>query len=259
MQHITQESLEAYVTHLLNVFYSKRIASLQKLELRTVLLKKNPYLHRAIGTGDASEIVENLLNASISSSDETIFGNDFFEPLSLWVAKQANADDPEVSARTSSAPGADIEVERDRRISLYAVKSGTSVFNGSSKKKQREEFQQARSRLHKLQKQFDPVIAYGYGRKRSRAADLREVAGQAFWEELSGEPDFYLRIVHAMGEGSAERTATFKEEYDKAVNRFTRELLANFASADGELDWGKLVSYNSAQTKPRIKWDSGLP
>jgi len=54
---------------------------IQQLKLREFLSKKNPYLFRAIGTEKASEIVEDILKAFISSSDEGMFGDAFFEPI----------------------------------------------------------------------------------------------------------------------------------------------------------------------------------
>ena len=60
----------------------------QKLRELTLndLLNKNPYLYRSDGIQRPGHLLDGLLIARISSSDETIFGNEFFEPLALWVA-----------------------------------------------------------------------------------------------------------------------------------------------------------------------------
>lgn len=251
---IGDDQLVAQVTGLLEAFYDKRVRKLQELQLREVLKAKNPYLYRAIGTDDASGIVKNLLDAKISSSDETLFGNDFFEPLAVWISQTAHQSDPDVSAEYASGSGGDLQVVTKTRYSFYAIKSGTAVFNGPSKKRQRQEFDEARSRLSKVQKQFDAVIAYAYGRKNSRAIGYREIAGQSFWAEISGDETMYLRIVEAMGTGAQERASIFAREYDRAANRFTREILANFAAADGSLDWAALTAYNSSSDRPRLVW-----
>lgn len=82
--------LENKIGELLDSFYSKRSVALNDLKLINTLKRKNPYLYRAAGVADASEIVEEILRAHVSSSDETLFGNEFFEPLAKWVAQQAN-------------------------------------------------------------------------------------------------------------------------------------------------------------------------
>src|ERR1039457_1703261 len=73
--------LEHLIANSLERFYESRLTGLEKLSLRKVLSKKNPYLYRALGVEKASEIVEQIMAAYISSSDETIFGNCFFEPI----------------------------------------------------------------------------------------------------------------------------------------------------------------------------------
>jgi hypothetical protein len=247
---IDRDDLRVEIARLLAIFYDKRVAALGKLKLREVLARKNPYLFRAISEGDASGIVEDLLRALVSSSDETIFGNEFFEPLALWVAEHANADDSAVSARTSSGAGVDVEIEFATRLAAIAVKSGTKVFNAQSRAKQRDQFKQARNRLFKSGKQFDPIVGYSYGRLNSKEQDFREIAGQQFWEELSGDPHLYITIVEAMAEPAVQRATLFRAEYEKAINRFTRELLIDFADADGQLDWNKLVEFNSSKVAP---------
>lgn len=160
-------------------------------------------------------------------------------------------------ARSSTAEGADVDVEFADEFRMYAVKSGTAVFNAASWKKQLDNFSAARLRMAKTKKRFDGVVAYGYGRNPAHSG-AREVAGQALWEELSGDPTFYLRIMRAMRSGSQERQTRFQVEYEKAVSRFLRELLANFASEDGALDWEKLLAYNSATDRPNPKdWQKG--
>ncbi len=253
---IEDEALGAQVSSLLDQFHTRRVQVLDSLELRKVLRRKNPFLYRAIGADEPTEIVGSLLDASISSSDETLFGNIFFEPLALWVASEAHRGDPSVSVRASSAAGVDIEIETEKRVSLYAVKSGTAVFNSQSSKKQLEEFRAARSRLFKTQKQFDGVIAYSYGKKRARTGEVRALAGQDFWDEISGETEFYLRVIRAMGLGAARRELSFRAAYQSAVQRFSTELLMNFSGDDGGLDWEKLLRYNSGSGQTAFAWRS---
>ena len=88
--------------------------------------RKNPYLFRAKAMNGAAQIIDAILAAFVSSSEETIFGNVFFEPIATAAAQGQKA----------LAEGVDIMVERDNTIYAIAVKSGTSVFNADSRKKQ---------------------------------------------------------------------------------------------------------------------------
>ena len=64
-----------------------------------------------------------------------------------------------------------------------------------------------RSRLLKLHKEFDPVLAYSYGKKTSAPNEkkiYREVAGQLFWEEITGD----FRILHQIDHPDAGYSKT---------------------------------------------------
>ena len=231
----------------LSSFYRRRIECLDQLELKKVLSRKNPYLFRAIGIHDVGDLIQNLLVAYSSSSDETLFGNEFFEPLARDLA----------GGKTADGEGVDVLVEKPMRNVAYAVKSGTSVFNASSRRDQSMSFQKMRQRLFKTQKQFDPVVGYCYGRKskaRNTVASFREVAGQVFWEELTGDPDCYVKILEAMQDYPDRHRIEFRGAWDRAVNRFSMEFMLNFMSSDGSINWKELLQYNSGRVA--VRWKS---
>ena len=242
---LTPEMIEEHVQKCLEAFYTRRIAKLSELKLRDTLKRKNPYLFRAVGTESATEFITQLLSAYMSSSDEGIFGDAFFEPLAKLVS----------GASTAGGEGADIILETSTTYTAIAVKSGTSVFNAQSRRRQNQEFMNLRSRMLKLQKHFDAIVGYCYGNKKSSSKPtefiFRELAGQAFWEELTGDPLFYLKIIEAMKSKPAEHKLKFREEWDKAVNRFVREFTVTYCAEDGAIDWEKLLVFNSGRNLGR--------
>ena len=243
---MTPNKLKRVVSDCLDDFYRRRIQILSKLELEKTLKRKNPYLFRAIGMQDASEIVANLLSAYTSSSDEGIFGDAFFEPLAKAVS----------GGKVSPSQGIDIAIEDSVAYRAIAVKSGPSVFNAQSKRRQMQDFQSLQSRLTKLRKHFDALVGYCYGAKDSPTTSdkiFRELAGQAFWAELTGDEDFYLHIISAMENKPAEHKAEYIQEWDKAKNRFVREFVDRFCLADGAIDWEKILRLNSGRKSPTTK------
>lgn len=237
--------LEVLIRQSLDQFYQRRIKKLSELKLRNVLSKKNPYLFRAVGVQDAYEIVDELLRAYMSSSDETIFGDAFFEP----VAKLCSG------GTVSPSEGVDVAIETDNVYKAIAVKSGPNIFNSSQAKRQDQEFRSLRSRLLKLHKQFDALLGHGYGRKFSDPKDNRIYrirSGQAFWEELTGDPDFYITLIHLMRDYPKQHRIEFTTEWGKARNRFVHDFLNNFGNPDGSIHWEKLLRFNSG--KDKVVW-----
>jgi len=249
---IDEQRLSIEVGRLLNRFYQKRIDALKGLNL-TKLLNKNPYLYRSMGVNDAANWLQQVLVAFVSSSDETIFGNDFFEKLAVWSAREADEfPDGKRSVNDASGAGVDISVEGATYYQAISVKSGKNIFNSQSDKGQAAEFSQLQARMKKLGKQFLPVIGYGYGRKAAtKNSNVDKVAGQKFWKLLTGEDDFYLKISRAIGNHSGEHFVTYQVEFDNTKNRLLRELLIDYSDQNGALNWEKIVEFNSAAEKPK--------
>jgi len=248
---ISTELLESKIGEFLDIFYRKRCVALNDLKLINTLKRKNPYLYRAVGVADASEIVEEILKAHVSSSDETLFGNEFFEPLAKWVAQQANPKETH-TITTSDGEGVDITLTTEKGSMPSAVKSGVNVFNADSRKKQGENFAALNRRLMKLALHFDPVVGYCYGRKQQSSrskSTFKELAGQVFWQLITNEEDFYLRIARAMATKPATHKPDFQLAFDQAKNRFALEFLLDFSDEQGAINWDKLLEFNSGPKK----------
>ena len=246
MPRIEARQLEELIKKQLDEFYARRTAKLTGLNLTETLGKKNPYLFRAKGIQQASEIVSELLQAYISSSDETIFGDAFFEPIAKAVS----------GGQVGGGEGVDIIKETNSTVTVYAVKSGPHWGNADQWKRQRQNFQSLQNRLRKLHKTFDPVLGYGYGKRNTDpkgSTNYRQRSGQAFWEELTGDSDFYLKLIRLMKHYPQEHRVGYQAEWKKAVNRFEREFLNNFSTPDGDIDWEKFVAFNSGKKKRTVR------
>ena len=241
---MNNDELEKLIAKSLKDFYDRRINCLEELQLERFLKRKNPYLLRAIGMERASEIVESILNAHLSASDETIFGDAFFEPIATIVS----------GGKVSDAEGVDFTIEQTDRYKAVSLKSGPNIFNSSQKKKQNEQFLSLKSRLYKIHKQFDPILGHAYGRLNKDASDkqiYRDVSGQKFWEELTGDSDFYLKLVELMKNEPQKHKQKFNEEWGKAINKFTKKFIETFCHDDGSINWDKITKLVSEDSNNR--------
>lgn len=225
----------------LELFYGSLIEKIDGLDIVKVMKRKNPYLYRAKAMENAAEIVESVLSAFVSSSEETIFGNCFFEPIAIAAS----------GGNKALAEGIDIMIQKNDINTIYAVavKSGPSVFNADSKKRQEQNFMAASKLAQQAKAMYEAYIGYCYGKKkesgRGKPKMYRELAGKQFWAELTGDEDFYLKIIDYMGTLPEQYVAAYKESYNKAANRLVREFSIKFCQDDGAIDWKKLVEFNS--------------
>ena len=225
-------------SQVLTVFYASLTKTLDSIDVDKILKRKNPYLYRAKGINSASQIVDGILSAFVSSSEETLFGNAFFEPIALVVS----------GGQKAVTEGIDITVDKNNTIYSIAVKSGTSVFNADSKKRQEQNFQSALKRAQQAHKAFIPVVGYGYGKKKNRTGSekfYKELAGKDFWEWLTGDDKFYIKIIEMMGTRPEEFAKNFEVAYANAENRMVREFTLKYCKEDGSIDWDLLLRFNS--------------
>lgn len=238
-ENYNEQAIVEAIATALDAFYSSLIAKVNSLNIKSIMKRKNPYLFRAKAMNGAAQIVDAILAAFISSSEETIFGNVFFEPIACAAAQGQKA----------LAEGVDIMVERDNTIYAIAVKSGTSVFNADSRKKQEQNFMAASKLAQQAKKRFVAMIGYSYGKKKASSRGLpkfySELAGKEFWTELTGDEEFYIKLIRLMDRLPEKYVEDFDEAYQKAANRLVKEFTIEFCYDDGGIDWEKLVRFNS--------------
>lgn len=244
---VNSEALEAQIRECLRDFYDRRINKLSTLKLAK-LEAKNPYLFRAMGVQNASEMVEETLKAFISSSDETIFGEAFFEPLARFAA----------SGGVATETGMDIVIETEDTYTVIEIKSGASWSNARQSRRIKQDFQEAEARFIEkgIQKQFKAILGQSTGtacREAGAGQSFDVLSGQAFWQFITGDPDFYLKLIRLMKDYPLRQRPDYHEAWYSAVNRLTREFLSKYSTPDGSIDWEKLTQVNSGIKSPRSK------
>ncbi|WP_241236251.1 PmeII family type II restriction endonuclease [Brevibacillus marinus] len=244
---MTDLELEKLVDQALHAFYTRRIEGLESLELKDILKRKNPYLYRAIGVETGDQLLTELLQAHVSSSDEGIFGEIFFEML----AEKASG------GHIRPARGVDVGIETDSCYKAIAVKSSPNIFNSQSRGQQQRDFDEMMRtwRNKKTGKEFIPIVGYGYGDKRQSERNkntFKEISGQEFWEELTNDPEFYRRIIKMMEGKTAKYAKKYQQAFQDAVTRF-RDKLNEFCFSDGKINWDKLVHFNSGKQIKSLK------
>ncbi len=78
-----------------------------------------------------------------------------------------------------------------------------------------------------------------------------KIVGQNFWYFISENPDLYTDIIEPVGHRAREHNENFEIERDKIISRFAIEMGNKFFNATtGEIDWIKLVQFNSSNYNP---------
>ncbi|MDR2145050.1 MAG: cytosolic protein, partial [Tannerella sp.] len=84
MKQLNIKEVTQFVEANIGIFHEKRIKSLDNLKLNKVLKRKNPYLFKAKNATTSEQIIRGIVDAHISSNEETIFG-DWLEGLAIFI------------------------------------------------------------------------------------------------------------------------------------------------------------------------------
>ena len=241
MNPVSSEEITAHIEENIPTFHKRRLESLTGLKLRKVLKRKNPYLFEAKNVTAAPDLVRGILDAHLSSQEETIFGG-FLEGLAVFICGEA------FGGRKSAAEGVDLELEQDGIAYIMSIKSGPNWGNSSQIKKMIQNFKLAKRVLGTNAANKNVVAVNGccYGiEPHEDKGDYLKKCGQRFWSFISGDKGLFTTIIEPLGHSARERNEEFQREYAKVLNLFTKEFIDEFCGGDGAIDWEKLVSFNS--------------
>ena len=243
MNKLNLDDVLNYVEENIGTFHEKRIQSLDKLKLSKVLRRKNPYLFKAKYVLTADQIVRGITDAHISSNEETIFG-DWLEGLAIFINNKV------YGGYKSGITGIDLEFDNDNRRYILAIKSGPNWGNSSQINKMIADFRTAKKALRTSNSNLNVVAVNGccYGTiNKPDKGDYFKYCGQKFWEFISGDSELFTEIIEPLGYKAKEKNYAFNEAYSNMLNIFTKEFADTYCKENGEIDWEKLVRFNSAK------------
>ncbi len=245
MEKLNLKDVSNYVEINIGTFHSKRIQSLDNLKLSQVLKRKNPYLFKAKYVQTSEQIIRGIVDAHISSNEETIFG-DWLEGLAIFINSKV------FNGKKSGITGIDLEFDTDGIRFIITIKSGPNWGNSSQVKKMKADFITAKKALRTSNSKLNIVAINGccYGKdNRPDKGEYFKYCGQKFWEFISGDQNLYTEIIEPLGNNAKEKNDDFIKSYSQMINKFTKEFSNEFCNDNGEIDWKKLVQFNSSSTE----------
>jgi len=237
MNKINLVEITDFVDKNIGSFHHAKLKNIKELQFEKLLRRKNPYLFKAKNIRTSEEFIKNIVDAYLSSQEETMFGN-FLESLAQFICKKT------FHGHKTPGTGLDLDFIRDDVRYLVSIKSGPNWGNSRQIAKMRDDFKKA----SKIIGQEHIVCVNGccYGRDlNENKGDYFKKCGQSFWEFISGDPEFYKQIIEPLGHKAKERNDEFFEEYSKLLNRFSKRFMVDFCKDTGEIDWERLVEFNS--------------
>lgn len=243
MPNISQQQyqlFEDFIKSGVVALHKSKFKKLKNLKLEDILYRKNMYLFKTKYLQTPEELVRSIIDAFISSSEETTFGN-FMEKFAIYTSHILEG------GQKSSTKGIDLEFNRGGVRYLIDIKSGPNWGNSNQIAKMEDNFKKASKTLQtsggNVNAQFINGCSYGVDDNPQKGGYLK-LCGQRFWAFITGDNDFYLRIVEPLSYEAKERSEEFNELFTKQLISFTSIFHQQFVHG-GEIDWKKLIIANS--------------
>jgi site-specific DNA-methyltransferase (cytosine-N4-specific) len=250
MKKLDYDKLNTFIANdVIKPFYEIRLARLATATLADISKRKNPYLFKAKNIETAGDLAKSILDAFLSSQEETIFG-DLMENLAIHVCYEVFNGKKAEEGKFKSV---DLIFERDKKTYIVGIKSGPNWGNSDQVNIMKRNLKIAKKFLRTELKKSNIISVNGciYGRdkkphKVNKDPDLSyyKICGQAFWELISGDDQLYKKIIQPLDKEAKKRDDVFKELYIEKINEMTKSVVDLFYTRN-KLDWDKVIDYVS--------------
>jgi hypothetical protein len=197
------------------------------------LAKRNPMIYMARGTATVDEWVDRALEDWETSAIEGHIGT--------WMEEVARI----VSGGVKPGSGVDLQIARPGTppvTELYAIQAAPNTKSAGGSRSDVESLRRAAGALRAGRRIVELYVAVLHGRRKSAplGADpsITKLASDAFWEKVSGIPDFRQRLLKASTILASLVTGRASTE----VARIKAEATAIFGDAQGNLRLGVLAN-----------------
>lgn len=237
-------------TDVIKPFYEKRLEKLKKLSLSTILKRKNPYLFKAKNIETSGEFVKYILDAHLSSQEETMFGN-LLEDLAIFVCHLTFSGKKATQGLLKSI---DLEFERDKKYYIVGIKSGIYWGNKDQKDRMMHNFKKARKILieNGIKREIVAINGCIYGKdnkpfkeQKDKEQNYYKICGQEFWELISGDDNLYKQIILPLDKEAKKRSEDFQEVYVRKSNEMIKQFSEEFLTKKDQINWEKIIDFVS--------------
>ena len=202
---------------------------------RMVVAGKNPFLFRARVKSDANLLATMMIDAFLSSSEETMFGN-ILEEIAIAVCSHSKG------GRKSSTANIDLEYDDGGLRTIVQVKSGPNWSNSRQRSKLVDDFRSATKVLRQggnLQVRAVEGICYGPSSTKDLGSH-HQLIGNDFWYDISDWMGAANRVLKIIGKHAGNGLLEVREgARDKMVAYLRSE---GAVTPTGKVRWKVLLN-----------------
>ena len=229
------EKAEEGIDDAVTAFQTRVREKINKKSPATLIASKNPFLFRARVSGDAYQYAGMIIDAFLSSSEETMFGN-VLESTAISICAQAKG------GRKSSTGNIDLEYEQNGERTIIQIKSGPNWGNSGQRAKLEKDFMSAARVLRQGNRKTNVKCVEGicYGARLTRDMGAYwKLVGHDFWVDISGWEGTANAVMDIIGVHTRNGLLQARERGREKIVKYMKDTGA--ATQDNEINWKKLL------------------
>ena len=214
--------------------FSERVRDKLSNRPSKIIATKNPFLFRARVSTDGHLLARMIVDAFLSSSEETMFGN-VLEDIVIDICSHAKG------GRKSSTESIDLEYDEGRQRSIVQIKSGPNWGNARQKKALVRSFNTARQVVRQgrnVEVRCVEGICYGPSETRDLGTHWKLI-GNDFWYDISGWHGTARGVFHIIGKHAGNGLEEARETAYSDMVSFMRSIGA--VTLQGHVAWDALL------------------
>ncbi len=245
MDNFLVKELHTYIEISMAEYHQSKVDNINKLVLIDILRNKDFEFFQSINLKTSEQIINRCIEHRIYLCEKHLFEHLMMD-LAIFTNRKV------YGGWKSGIQGIDLEFDKDGCRYIVAIKSGPNWANRSQLEKMKTDFISAKRTLRTSNSKVNIIAVNGccYGRENNPdRGDYYKYCGQVFWTFISGDENLYTELIEPLGFNAKLKNDEYLELYSNLINRFTTEFSTQFCSANGSINWEKLVKFNSGKEK----------
>ncbi len=239
MTRLEKTKIEKFIRSSATKFQRRKLEKLKNISAKTIVKKIDPYLLNLSDVSTKLKWSTLNLDRIMVASEETLKG-DMYEEIAFFIAK--------IRFKAKKTTGyLDLIIPKDK-LYITEIKSGPNWGNSSQWESLINRFNKVKEELSKGSQEVQPLLGICYGSLYNSCGrnGILELRGQAFWEFLTDESNFYMTLAQNLKAGSEKYIGQYRIKRNMTINRLATEI-QDFCLPNGELNKELILQYSSAK------------
>lgn len=239
MTRLEKVKIEKFIQSSAKKFQRRKLDKLKNITAKTIIKKIDPYLLNLSDVSTKLKWPTINLDRIMVASEETLKG-DMYEEIAIFIAK--------TRFKAKKTTGyLDLIIPKDK-LYITEIKSGPHWGNSSQWESLISRFNKVKEELGNITQEIQPLLGICYGSLHNSCGrkGILELRGQAFWEFLTDESNFYMTLAQNLKMGSEKYIGQYRTKRNSTINRLSVEI-QEFCFDNGELNKELILQYSSAK------------